>query len=288
MACPGVAGAALLVRQYFVEGFSPSGTKVPEDGFEPSGALVKAVILNSGRLMLGRDNSDYNRPVFPSTEFDGSQGFGLISLVDGLYLHETSQGKVRVWDRESLTNGQEWTMSFTLGTCPAAHTSVTLTYFDKENNNPGCDPCLVNRLDLTVEKDGVTSYPNGRTGADEKNNSQRVRLPHVAGDVLTVKVRAVNLATAYQKFALVVSGCIESQHDTLLACQKEGTDKNEKRLALNKNENRARKKLCPKPPQLERKPCMKKTRDEFKEQKKVAKKVLKKDHRICQRFYEEE
>merc|ERR1711957_595343 len=166
-------------------------------------------------------------------------------------------------------------MSFGLGTCPAAHTSVTLTYFDKENSSTACSPCLVNRLDLTVEKDGVTSYPNGRTGADEKNNSQRVRLPHVAGDVLTVKVRAVNLATAYRKFALVVSGCIESQHDTLLACKEEGTDKNEKRLALNKNENRARKKLCPKTPAMERKSCMKKSRDEFREQNKVAKKVLK-------------
>eukprot|EP00588_Corethron_pennatum_P031992 CAMPEP_0194346338 /NCGR_PEP_ID=MMETSP0171-20130528/105369_1 /TAXON_ID=218684 /ORGANISM="Corethron pennatum, Strain L29A3" /LENGTH=883 /DNA_ID=CAMNT_0039113447 /DNA_START=66 /DNA_END=2718 /DNA_ORIENTATION=+ len=341
MACPGVAGAALLVRQYFVDGFSPSGTKVPADGFEPSGALVKAVILNSGRLMLGRDNSDNNRPVFPSTEFDGSQGFGLISLVDGLYLHDTSQVKVRVWDRERLTNGQAWTMSFTLGTCPAAHTSVTLTYFDKENNNRGCNPCRVNRLDLTVDKDGVTSYPNGGTGADEKNNSQRVRLPHVAGDVLTVNnngcnpcrvnhldltvdkdgvpsypnggtgadeknnsqrvrlphvagdvltvtVRAANLATATQKFALVVSGCIESQHDTLIACKEEGTDKYEKRLASNKKENRARKKLCPKTPQLERKSCMKKYRDELREQNKVAKKVLRKDHRICQRFYEEE
>jgi len=209
MACPGVAGAALLVRQYFVDGFSPSGTKVPEDGFEPSGALVKAVILNSGRVMLGRDNGNF-KPVFPSTEFDESQGFGLISLVDGLYLQDKSKGKVLVWDREPLTSGQEWNMSFQLGTCMAEHTSVTLSYFDKENNSISCNPCIVNRLDLTVEKDGITYYPNGLTKADVKNNSQRIRIPHIVGDLLTVKVRATNLATDKQKFALVVSGCLDA------------------------------------------------------------------------------
>jgi len=210
MACPGVAGAALLVRQYFVDGFSPSGTRVPEDGFEPSGALVKAIILNSGRVMLGRDNGGSGQSVYPSTEFDESQGFGLISLVDGLYIKDKSKGQVRVWDREPLTSGQVWQKSFTLGTCEAAHTSITLTYFDKENSSTSCYPCLVNRLDLTVEKDGVTYYPNGRTGADVVNNSQRVRLPHAAKDVLTVKVRAANLATADQKFALVISGCLDT------------------------------------------------------------------------------
>lgn len=206
MAAPGVAGAALLVRQYFVDGFSPSGTKKPEDGFDPSGALVKAVILNSGRVMLGRDNGS---SVFPSTEFDESQGFGLISLVDGLYLKDKSKGKVLVWDREPLTSGQEWKESFKLGKCEAAHTSVTLTYFDKENSSTSCNPCLVNRIDLTIEKDGETYYPNGLSGADKKNNSQRIRVPHVEGDLITVKVRATNLVTSEQKFALVVSGCLE-------------------------------------------------------------------------------
>uniref|UniRef100_A0A7S1B9H0 subtilisin n=2 Tax=Corethron hystrix TaxID=216773 RepID=A0A7S1B9H0_9STRA len=206
MAAPGVAGAALLVRQYFVDGFSPSGTKIPEDGFEPSGALVKAVILNSGRVMLGRDNGS---SAFPSTEFDESQGFGLISLVDGLYLKDKSKRKVLVWDRVPLTSGQEWEEYFKIETCEAAHTSITLTYFDKENSSTSCNPCIVNRIDLTVEKDGFTHYPNGLSGPDKKNNSQRIRIPHVEGDLITVKVKATNLVTAEQKFALVVSGCLE-------------------------------------------------------------------------------
>ena len=53
MATPTLAGAAALVRQYLQEGWYPSGTKVAEDGFEPMGALVKAVLINSAKLLTG-------------------------------------------------------------------------------------------------------------------------------------------------------------------------------------------------------------------------------------------
>jgi len=205
MACPGVAGAALLIRQYFMDGFYPSGTKVPSDGFTPSGALVKAVILNSGRTMLGREGSSS----FQSEPYDNSQGFGLISLVDGVYIEGKSKGKVLVYDEVELTNGQEWEETFNLHNCPAEHTSVTLNYFDKENSSTSCNPCIVNRLDLTMEKGPETFYPNGKTSADTKNNAQRIRIP-TDQDSITVKVRAANLATATQKFSLVVSGCVDT------------------------------------------------------------------------------
>ena len=93
MACPGVAGAALLVRQYFMDGFYPSGTRQKVDGFTPSGSLIKAVILNSGKAMLGRDNLTY---VTKSVPFDNSQGFGLVSLIDGVYIKEVSKTKLFV------------------------------------------------------------------------------------------------------------------------------------------------------------------------------------------------
>src|SRR5262249_11844798 len=50
---PMVAGAALLVRQYFTDGYYPGGARNAPDGFNPSNALVKAIILNSGRNMTG-------------------------------------------------------------------------------------------------------------------------------------------------------------------------------------------------------------------------------------------
>ena len=53
MACPAVAGAGALARQYFEEGWYPTGTPVPEDSLSPSGALVKATLLNSTVDMTG-------------------------------------------------------------------------------------------------------------------------------------------------------------------------------------------------------------------------------------------
>ena len=55
---PAIAGAGALVRQYFEEGWYPSGTEQPADALDPSGALVKAVLLQASRLRA-RNTSGY-------------------------------------------------------------------------------------------------------------------------------------------------------------------------------------------------------------------------------------
>ena len=204
MACPGVAGSALILRQYFMDGFYPTGTKNLADGFIPSGYLIKAAILNSGRPVLGRDHGSYSRP---STPYDESQGFGLISMIDAVYLAGQSTAKVLVWDQVELQNGKVWEETINIGSCDAKHTSVTMTYFDKEAAI-NCSTCMTNRLDLTVVKGGETLYPNGLTEPDTKNNAQRVRFP-TDHFTINVRVEAKNLITTSQKFAVVVSGCVE-------------------------------------------------------------------------------
>ncbi|MBD3336314.1 MAG: S8 family serine peptidase, partial [Candidatus Eisenbacteria bacterium] len=47
MATPAVSGCAMLVRQYYREGWYPSGSPVSGDGFVPSAALVKATAVNA-------------------------------------------------------------------------------------------------------------------------------------------------------------------------------------------------------------------------------------------------
>ena len=46
-ATPHVAAAAALVRQYFTEGWYPNGKREAKNGFTPSGALLKATLLNA-------------------------------------------------------------------------------------------------------------------------------------------------------------------------------------------------------------------------------------------------
>ena len=73
MASPAVTGAAALVRQYFVEGWYPSGSPNAGDGFSPSAALLKAVLTNSAVDMTGIAG-------YPSNQ----EGWGRILLENAL------------------------------------------------------------------------------------------------------------------------------------------------------------------------------------------------------------
>lgn len=50
MATPVVAGAVALLRQYFMQGYYPSGAPVPASAYTPSGPLLKAVLLGGFSL----------------------------------------------------------------------------------------------------------------------------------------------------------------------------------------------------------------------------------------------
>ena len=73
MATPTIAAAGALVRQYFEEGLYPSGVRQTADVVHPSGALVKAVLLNSAVDMTGI-------PGYPSAR----EGWGRVLLENAL------------------------------------------------------------------------------------------------------------------------------------------------------------------------------------------------------------
>src|SRR5439155_18587326 len=81
---PTIAGAAALVRQYYTDGFYPTGVATPANAFMPSAALLKATLIAAARpvplrnLGVGRDIA--SEPT-PSNE----QGFGFPILDDALY-----------------------------------------------------------------------------------------------------------------------------------------------------------------------------------------------------------
>jgi hypothetical protein len=51
MATPATSGSLTLIRQYYTEGWYPTGTKTGVDAFAPTGALLKATIVNSAVKM---------------------------------------------------------------------------------------------------------------------------------------------------------------------------------------------------------------------------------------------
>ena len=70
------AGFAALVRQYFTDGYYPTGAEVSTNGFTPSAALVKATLVNSAIAMTGTGTT----PI-PSN----CQGWGRVLLENALF-----------------------------------------------------------------------------------------------------------------------------------------------------------------------------------------------------------
>jgi subtilisin family serine protease len=101
MATPVVSGSAALVRQYFEQGFYPTGEKVDANAFpDPSGALIKAVLMNGAQYLDSVDNGKSTTKVNP---YDNAQNFGRISFIDSLYLKGKTNVQAEVWDRQPIS-----------------------------------------------------------------------------------------------------------------------------------------------------------------------------------------
>jgi subtilase family serine protease len=205
MATPAVAGAAALVRQYYENGFWPSGTANAVDGFSPSAALVKATLINSAQNMTG----EYTDAPIPST----GQGWGRINLSNTLRFVGDTKSLDIVDVNAGLETGTSWSRSYFASSGQAV--KVTLVWTDYPGSI-GAAKALVNDLDLTVTApDGVTTYlgnvfANGASmnggSADRLNVEEQVLLPAAQQGLYTVTVTAYNVPYGPQPFALVISG----------------------------------------------------------------------------------
>ena len=69
MATPITAGGLALLRQYFTDGFYPTGVKNSADVLIPSGQLMKAMILNGTNVDAGFNyrHTGWGRPWLANT-----------------------------------------------------------------------------------------------------------------------------------------------------------------------------------------------------------------------------
>ena len=207
-ATPHAAAMATLARQYYMEGYYPSGTAQPHHAFTPSGALLKATLINSARNMTGVAGYPAN-----------NEGWGIITLDQVLFFPGDALN-TRVWDFRNATgiaNGEA--RDFPL---PVAQNGqplkVTLVWIDPpgESDNQNV---IVNDLDLQViAPDGTTifrgagaNYNNGFTTpggvADTVNNVEQVLINNPAIGNWTIRVigSTVNVGNPWQGFAIVAS-----------------------------------------------------------------------------------
>ncbi len=212
------AGSALLARQYFTDGFYPSGERVTGNSFTPSNALVKATILNSGRNLTGRFTGG-NFPISASASLPNSgQGWGRIALADALYF-AGDRRELRVL--ADIFNGATAAESNRPAPNAAITTAQTHSYQITQVSNveplritlAWSDPraavgsvvALVNNLDLeVVDPDGKVyrgnvnfasawSQPAGDAAFDNRNPVEAVYLQNPIPGTYTVRVIGANV-----------------------------------------------------------------------------------------------
>lgn len=207
MATPVCAGTLALVRQYFREGFYPTGARNAADGFTPTGALLKAVMVHSGQRLSGDTGGDS----FPGYV----QGFGRIDMDSVLLLGTARPGGRSLWvhstrlgggggPRVALQQGSSYERAFRL--VGAGELKATLVWMDPPAA-VNARRALVNDLDLIIAAPGgAEHFPNGLQVPDRVNNVEMISIDAQAG-VYTVIVRAssVRVGTS-QAYALVVTG----------------------------------------------------------------------------------
>ncbi|MDD3804201.1 MAG: S8 family serine peptidase, partial [bacterium] len=215
MSTPTTAGFGALVRQYFTEGWYPSGAKNAADAIAPSGALIKAMIINSTRNSNGAYSiSTINNTGTQSAPSQG-QGWGRATMADAIFF----AGDVRdlkVWDITSgfTSAGQYHEYTITTGPSTTEYTKIVLTWVDYPANT-GVTSLVVNDLNLTVTVNGNTYLGNvfGTTArsitggsADTKNVTEVVWLDATPGQTITIRVTAAAVPYGPQPYALVATG----------------------------------------------------------------------------------
>ncbi|UXI66545.1 S8 family serine peptidase [Tahibacter amnicola] len=215
MATPAIAGSAALVRQFFQDGFYPRGSKTAADTFNPSGAVLKAVMVNG------------TNPLATTTWPDNNYGWGRAWLDSNLWFATPAGSsddtrRLRLFERPNAAGLKTTDVhSYTIANVAAgAELRVTLAWFDPEGA-PGAGSTLVNNLDLEVEgptaqiyKGNVFALGVSTTGgtADALNTVEQVRLNAPAAGSYTVRVKGTAVPgngrpeTDYQGYAVAVSG----------------------------------------------------------------------------------
>lgn len=203
-AAPATAGMAALARQYFTEGYYPTGDAEPADAFTPSGSLIKAMLINSAVDMSGI-----------AGYFGPREGWGRILLEDPLFF-EGDTRRLLVEDirnADGLNTGGMHDYEFDVLSSNEP-LKITMAFADAPST-VGTSFAPVNDLDLVVTAPGGSVYRGNvfelnesTTGgtADMLNTCEQVHrlTPETGRWHVSVRAREVNVGT--QGFAIVMTG----------------------------------------------------------------------------------
>ncbi len=209
MASPAAAGMTALIRQYCTEGWYPTGFKTPANGFSPSAALLKSMVVNSGVNSI-TSPAGLNAP-------DNNIGYGRVCADSVLYfgggIGGRDQRRLLLVDQTAgLGNGQSIQYHVNVVN-DSTNLEVTLCWTDYPGN-PSAAVELVNDLNLTVTN-GVVTYKGNAYSAgfsvtggtyDSRNVEEAVLVKTPAPGVWTIQVDGNNVPVGPQPFGLTITG----------------------------------------------------------------------------------
>lgn len=220
-AAPHIAGSIALIHQYFEEGNNP-------DTQDPSGALMKAVLIASAKRINGECSDNGLRP-------GPAQGWGFPVLRNAL-VFEGDGNRLLVSDirndagfTETCDVNRHYFYLFN----DASELRIALVWTDEPGAIGNAGPALVNDLDLVVASPSGSIYVGNnfhREGkslgysekGDTRDNLNSVECVFVRAEDLTqqdlgkwtVRVEASNIPNGGpQGYALVMLGVISDQPD---------------------------------------------------------------------------
>lgn len=200
MSAPIVTGFAALVREFLIK----------EKSHNPSASLLKAVIINSSRMLRG-DDALADHSMIPNFH----QGFGCIDMAHALpnTLHKQLNLEfIDSWQMSNLQfNATGQRFLFNIDVEEGLPLRICMTWTDPPGRG------LQNNLNLfLMHKEKQTKWtgnediPRTITAFDRDNNVEVIRIEKPIPGEYLIAVQAANIIFSPQDFALVVTGHLTS------------------------------------------------------------------------------
>ena len=218
MSTPLVAGAMEYIRQYFVQGFYPTGAAVAANAIaRVPEALLRGVVLAGSRQISGTVEAGNSAQNLPSSYPNYAIGFGL-PVVDRALFMQGYTGtfanglQITEPDLPSFTSGATTAQlyEFRCGAFADKNVHIVLTWTDP-GGNPAAMSQIVNDLDLVVVTASPAVQLMGNNGdfPDTSNTVEKVALSTCnQGQVVNVAINPARVVSD-QAYALVINGNVE-------------------------------------------------------------------------------
>lgn len=184
------AAAVLLIRQFFTDGFYPSGRRYGSPSYNPSNALLKAMIINGAVSMERYDTTDKNlrfNTTAPDSiqgisltlsclrflKFFNSPGFGRMNLMNSLGLsgRDNSTMGLIIHDRKTVSPEESHSYPVTIPEDFSGSLCATLTWTDITASLSS--QSVINDLDLSIYsyRKKQWYYPNNKNESGDHDNT---------------------------------------------------------------------------------------------------------------------